>query len=363
MSKRYPGNFITGNPVALSQTSNNGVWDLKDNYAAVGNDTWQAAASGSYEIPRSLRFRNGNAPQLNRTPTVAGNRRIWTKSVWVKRGASGDGTGSNHHFVFNSGSSSQEVLDFYVNTIRLYFTGGTYILITTQYYRDYSAWYHIVWSVDTTQASAANRVKLYVNGQQVTNWSTFTPPPQNFDCNNNNTVAHNIGYNGASNYFDGYMADVYHIDGQQLDPSYFGYKDSITGIWQPKRYTGSYGTNGFYLPFNQYTSPIMLGKNSGNPSNLLTYSEQLDNAIWGKPASPVAPVVTANAALAPDGSLTADLVTFAGATTHPVIQEITVPSFTVGDTYTASMYLKTSVAGTYNLQLDYFLTAGGKKVN
>lgn len=277
MSKRYPGNFITGNPVALSQSSNNGIFDLKDQYHAISNGTWQET-DGVYESSKSLRFRYSSPAFLNRTPATVGNRRTWTKSVWVKRGASGDGTGSGHMFLFNTGASSQEVLDFYQNTIRLYFTGGTYLLQTTQRFLDYSAWYHIVWTVDTTLVSASERVKLYVNGERVTAFSTNIPPPQNFDCNNNNATVHNIGYNGASNYFDGYMAEINHIDGQALDASYFGYTDSITGIWQPKKYTGAYGTNGFYLPFNCNGdfSTLLADKRSDNTtpnSNGLTVTQ------------------------------------------------------------------------------------------
>jgi hypothetical protein len=360
MSKRYPGNSITGNPVALSQTSNNGIWDLKDNYAAVGNGTWQEV-DGIYEIPNSLRFRSATSAYLSRTPSVAGNRRTWTLSAWVKRSV----LGSVQQIICAGTPASSPWTFFYFNsddTLHFYeYNGTTYLLTTTPVFRDTSAWYHIVLSFDSTQAAAPDRTKIYVNGrkQELSGVGYVT---QNFDTTWNNTaLTNNIGRRGdASQYFDGYMTEMNFIDGQALDPSYFGYTDSITGIWQPKRYTGGYGTNGYYLPFNQYASPRMLGKNY-NSSNLLTYSEQLDNAAWSKPAAPVAPTVTANAIAAPDGSNTADLITFAGATTHACYQEYTVPTFVTGDTYTASMYLKTSVAGTYNLQLVYFYTSGGNQ--
>ena len=362
MSKRYPGNSITGNPVALSQTSNNGIWDLKDSYTAVGNNTWQEV-DGIYEIPNSLRFRSATSPYLQRTPAVAGNRRTWTWSAWVKKGVNG-----NYQHLFGAranGSANQVGFIRFSNNDNLHiFSRNSAATLEFEYmsnmvFRDNSAWYHIVVILNTPAVAPLERLLVYVNGVRQTS-SNIGSPTQNLDCTINLVDIHQIGSTGSEYYFDGNMAEVNFVDGQALDPTYFGYTDTVTGIWQPKKYTGGYGTNGYYLPFNQYASPRMLGKNY-NPSNLLTYSEQLDNAAWVKPAAPVAPTVTANATFAPNGTMTADLVTFAGATTHPCIQEVTIPTFVAGDTYTASMYLKTSVAGTYNLQLVYFYTSGGNQ--
>jgi hypothetical protein len=125
-------------------------------------------------------------------------------------------------------------------------------------YRDPSAWYHIVVAVDTTQATAANRIKLYVNGLQVTALGTANYPTQNFDSwvNTTSTVhQHGLYSTGTPYYFDGYLAEVNFVDGQALTPSSFGTTDAY-GVWQPIRYTGTYGTNGFYLPFtiHHYTT-------------------------------------------------------------------------------------------------------------
>ena len=364
MSKRYPGNSITGNPVALSQTSNNGIWDLKDNYTAVGNETWQEA-DGIYEIPRSLRLRNDG--YFSKVPPTTTNRTTWTVSLWTKISQT-----NATRTLFGAGNSatgggSGFACGFYNNNRFRFSAGGgvTFNYNSTQNFRDPSAWYHVVVVWDSTNSSSIDRIRVWINNVRITSWAVQTNPSGNTAIDWNNSSA--TMYVGAENdagtivRHEGYITEFHSVDGVGLDPSYFGYADPITGIWHPKKYTGQYGTNGFYLPFNQYTSPIMLGKNSGNPSNLLTYSEQLDNAVWAKPAAAVAPVVTANQIAAPDGTTTADLVTFAGATTHPVLQEVTVPSFTIGDTYTASIYLKTSVAGRYNLQLVYFLTAGGNQ--
>jgi hypothetical protein len=145
---------------------------------------------------------------------------------------------------------------------------------TTQVFRDPSAWYHIVLTVDTTQATAANRVKLYLNGSEITAFGTSNNPTQNTTVGiNNNSTASRIGGDdplASSRYWDGYQTEINFIDGQALTPSSFGLNDPETGVWSPKRYTGTYGTNGFYLNFsdNSGTTSTTLGKDSsGNGNN------------------------------------------------------------------------------------------------
>jgi hypothetical protein len=143
-------------------------------------------------------------------------------------------------------------------------------MVSTPVYRDPSAWYHIVYKVDTTQATAADRVRVYINGVEITAWATNTPPPQNTDTAVNNNVAHNIGRNtrNSNDYLDGYFAEVNLIDGQALTPTSFGAFDAVTGVWNPTRYTGTYGTNGFYLNFSDPTSTTTIGYDySGNSNN------------------------------------------------------------------------------------------------
>jgi hypothetical protein len=140
-------------------------------------------------------------------------------------------------------------------------------LTSTAKFRDPSAWYHVVLSVDTTQATSTNRVKMYVNGVEQTISGTY--PTQNTDMEINKNVAHTIG-SYSTNYFDGYMTEINFVDGQALTPSSFGETDSNTGVWKPKAYTGTYGTNGFYLKFadNSGTTSTTLGKDtSGNGNN------------------------------------------------------------------------------------------------
>ena len=250
-----------------------------------------------YTIGRSLRFRSSASAYLNRTPASASNRTTWTWSAWVKKAA----TTQQGIFSSQSPSSSADYdsLEFYQDTIRWYFNGaiGSF-LRTTAVYRDPSAWYHIVASVDTTQATASNRMKLYINGVQVTAFTNETYPSQNYNTFANNTYKQAIGAFASatsSSFFDGYLAEVNFIDGQALTPSSFGAYDT-NGVWQPKKYTGTYGTNGFYLPFSNTTSTTTLVQDSsgnGNnwtPNNIsltagTTYDSMIDSPTVSASAS------------------------------------------------------------------------------
>jgi len=221
------------------------------------------SVSGGYNIANSLRFNSGSSDYLNRTFGSPTNNKIFTFSFWIKRGDL-----AREQFFFNGAGASQ----FYINNEdKLYYydqtAGGTYK--TTQVFRDVSAWYHIVVAEDTTQATAGNRVKIYVNGTQVSAFDIQTNPTQNNSSAwNANATAYYVGrYNPSPSgyYWNGYMSEMYFIDGQQLDPSYFGETDTPSGIWIPKAYTGSFGTNGFYLKFANSAS---LGvDSSGNGNN------------------------------------------------------------------------------------------------
>jgi hypothetical protein len=229
------------------------------------------AAVGEYQISRSLRFNSADSAYLSRTPASASNRKTWTWSGWVKISAistlgtffSAD-TGSPNPFVdFSFQNDNTIQLDFSVSS-------GRYQPKTTAVYRDPSAWYHVVVAVDTTQATEANRAKVYVNGVQQT--TSAVGIPQNTDLSVNNTVVHNIGRRAVANdsYFNGYLTEINFIDGQALTPSSFGETNATTGVWSPIRYAGSYGTNGFYLNFsdNSDVTAATLGADySGNGNN------------------------------------------------------------------------------------------------
>ena len=262
---RYPGNvqFYTGGTVTYS----NGY--IVHNFTASGTlaPTTPTVVS-EYQISRSLRFNSADSTYLNRTPASAGNRTTWTWSAWVKRSTLG-----TEQQLFSASNSSELAFGTGANIDKLfYIDSATSYRITTQVFRDVSAWYHIVFVWDTTQATAENRIKLYVNGTEVTSFSTFSNPTQNQTSSINNNSLHYLGeyYGGGAYYYNGYMTEVNFIDGQALPPTSFGYVNPATGIWSPAKYVGGYGTNGFYLNFsdNSNTTAATLGKDySGNGNN------------------------------------------------------------------------------------------------
>ena len=224
-----------------------------------------------YNLTNSLRFRSSASAYLNRTPASAGNRKTWTWSSWVKRGTLGSQDDLFAAYV-GSGTTDNQYFNLFFdssNTLRVSGYSTSY-LTTTQVFRDPSAWYHIMCVVDTTSATANNRIRLYVNGSEITAFSTRNNPTLNDDLGINQAVQHQIGQNLFGSYFDGYLEEINFIDGQALTPTSFGSFNALTGVWQPARYTGTYGTNGFYLPFTDNSalttsSNVGLGKDfSGN---------------------------------------------------------------------------------------------------
>jgi len=218
--------------------------------------------TGGYQISRSLRFNSADGAYLNRTPASAGNRRTFTVSLWMKQSvvsAVNDFFGTTTAFLRIRSNADGKQLQF--NDSSVGFLNSNNVL------RDPSAWYHFVMAVDTTQATASNRVILYINGVNSTNTSG-SYPSQNYDYSINNASEQLVGK--GSSYADGYITEVNFIDGQALTPSSFGETDTQTGVWKPKAYSGSYGTNGFYLNFsdNSNTTSATLGKDySGNGNN------------------------------------------------------------------------------------------------
>lgn len=276
-------------------------------------DLFFTPTSGAYTVSKSLRFRSGSTTYLNRTPTTPTSGTTWTWSGWIKRGA----LGSAYFGVFGAGSNGTTTYDalYYTtstNTISFFIANGASLnLETTQVFRDPSAWYHLVAVYDSTQTTASDRAKLYINGVKVTAFSTATYPTQN-------TVSAGINANGIVNVigasrttavvfpYDGYMAEVNFLDGyptvggttynattwNSLNvATLFGAYDT-NGIWQPAAYTGSYGNNGFYLKFTDVgaTSGSNTGygkdfagtnywttNNFGTTSTATTYDSMLDS--------------------------------------------------------------------------------------
>ena len=233
-----------------------------------------APAGGGYQVERSLRFNSSDSAYLSRTPSTAGNRKTWTWAGWVKR----SGLTSSRNFLFGCGPDGNDFfgVEFSNSSDALiiqHYAGGTqYLAVTTQVFRDASAWFHLAIALDTTQATNTDRVKAYVNGERVTAFSTYSTWPQNLDANFNRAATTLIGRltTDLSFYFNGYLADIHFIDGQALTPSSFTEVSATTGQLIPKAYTGSFGTNGFWLKFsdNSAATATTLGKDySGNSNN------------------------------------------------------------------------------------------------
>ena len=192
------------------------------------------------------------ATYLDRTPSSAGNRRTFTISFWTK--ISG-GFGSSSRWIFGAGTQSSDN-DYLLfpsgDTLKFSFaTEASGNVATNRVFRDPSAWYHVVVAVDTTQATAADRVKMYVNGDQITSFGTASYPAQNYETSINNTVLNRIGARAysATGYYNGYFSQFILVDGTALTPSTFG-STNANGIWVPNTSPSvTYGTNGFKLDF------------------------------------------------------------------------------------------------------------------
>ena len=213
-----------------------------------------------FPVGRSLRFNDDDTPELTRNFTSAGNRRTFTYSVWVKR--SDDGAGGINHTLFDTAAGDGIHIRAGSNASHIQVNYGTdKEVVTNALFRDKAAWYHIVVAIDTTQGTDTNRIKVYVNGVQQT-FSAANYPNQNVDGHFNNAVVHKIGRQAAlARYFDGYMAEINFIDGLALGPTHFGTTDPAAGNgqWLPTRFTGTYGNNGFYLPFKGYGIAVATG--------------------------------------------------------------------------------------------------------
>ena len=201
-------------------------------------------------VTNSCRF-DGSSSYMHKTPSSAGNRQKWTFSFWAKV------AGNFNYYIFSSGTAATDRTYIYFNDGALGVqnridSSNVLDLITNAFHKDVAAWYNFVVAIDTTQGTAANRAKCYVNGTQITSFETETYPDQNVNTFVNNTQLHTVGKPSwtDSAYYSGYMAEAVFIDGQQLTPTSFGEFDEDSGIWKPINVSGlTAGTNGFYLDF------------------------------------------------------------------------------------------------------------------
>ena len=243
-----------------TSTTATGVWQQEEQYEAKVTDTWPQRALFT---TKSARFNSASSDYLNRTPGSASNRRTFTFSSWIKRSAL-----SNFFSILggNGGSNGNYLTWWDDDTLAFTdYNGADFIVRTNAKFRDVSAWYHLVLSVDSTQGTAANRIKIYVNGVQETSLAQSSYPSQNYDFEINNNVIQYVGHN-SYNYMNGYMAETILVDGTQLAPTSFGVTNS-DGVWTPIPYSGTYGTNGFNL---QFENAAALGTDSSPNGNTFT---------------------------------------------------------------------------------------------
>jgi hypothetical protein len=248
---------------------------------------WLANAGGaSYEIDQSIRFNDNDSAYLTRTPGSAGNQRTFTFSTWVKFC-----TIKADNTLFSSwiaSGASAYALIYIDGTFNLRFEDQNNTkIITDQVFRDTSAWYHVVVRVDTTDSTSGDRYQMYINGSRVTSFKTETQPAVNYQTNVNKAQPHYLGRNGyslAMLYSDLYQAETHFIDGTALAASSFG-ETNDDGVWIPKAYSGSYGTNGFYLTgatASDLGEDFSGNNNDFTSSGLTTADQRLDTPTLNK---------------------------------------------------------------------------------
>jgi hypothetical protein len=208
-----------------------------------------ASAAGGYVVDNSCRFNPSSSDYLSKTFGSAGDRDTWTFSCWVKKSKNG----SEQRLLTTSDNSTfDDFIRFNSGDTFTVECNNATVLTTNRLFRDNSAFYHIIVVWNSGNATSGDRCRLYVNGTRETSFSTETYPSQNQDSFINNNTAHYIGVTNVtanSHHFNGYMSEINFIDGQALAPSDFGEFDEDSGIWKPIAYEGTYGTNGFYLDF------------------------------------------------------------------------------------------------------------------
>ncbi len=218
----------------------------------------RGSVSTGYDIDNSCKFNSASSEAITTTNQAAGNQKTWTWSGWIKR--TNDSTSVAEH-LFGAGGAYLRFVSG--ETLNVQQNGSS--LTTNQVFRDNAAWFHLVWILDTTQSTEADRSRIYINGSRITSFSSASYPSLNADLDVG-------GQSGSSNWlqlgrwyaggraFNGYMAEIHYLNGTVAEPSNFGETDSDSGIWIPKEYTGSgYGTQGYYYKFDDSSN---MGKDS-----------------------------------------------------------------------------------------------------
>jgi len=234
-------------------------------------------AADAYDIDNSLRFNRDDSPRLTDTTNATGDKQKFTVSAWVKHYYKGSG-GQYIWNMYHGSPSDANWIAFGFNANSQFACqswNSDLSLLSTARHRDPSAWYHVVLAVDTTQSTEALRARVYINGSEITVWSTENRPDQNHEYNavgtSGATIAIGCAFNDGSppaayGFQEFYLADFYFIDGTQYAPGDFGETDEDSGIWKPKNFSGTFGSNGIKLEFG--TSGTLGEDTSGNSDDL-----------------------------------------------------------------------------------------------
>ena len=244
---------------------------IKGNHAGLGGAGAPGGALGSFyshTIDQSLRFNDDDSAYLSWTPSSTGSRQITTYSYWIKKNE-----GSHSLLDMGTGTTTRFFHGYTNDSLQwMYYPGSNYDQnVATAKFRDSSAWYHVLYRIDVTQSTNTDRIRIYVNGTQLTDFSnTGGYPAQNTDLEylNVSGVEHRIGrsWHSNNNYYDGYLAEVHYVDGTSYGPDTFG--ETKDGVWVPKEVSGvSYGTNGFHLPF---ADSNYIGRDKSGSKTLVT---------------------------------------------------------------------------------------------
>ena len=266
MAKRNGG--IIGPANIPTSSAAAGVWRLRDAFNSIKNGTWPLTRSVA---TNSARFSVGSTDSLSKTAGTFTSRTTFTVSAWVKLTGLG---GVNQIPIVSFDGSNQYCAIRFSTSFTLdpisYQGATTGRTTSSAVYRDYSAWYHVLVAIDSTQATAANRIRSYINGSEITSFSSTTYPTQNTNMISTSMTTIRVGagvdQTATTSYYDGYISEINYVDGQQLTPSSFGASNS-SGVWYPIAYQGTYGTNGFYLKFANSAS---LGTDSSGNTNNFT---------------------------------------------------------------------------------------------
>lgn len=256
-----------------------------------GSSALNFSSAGDYEILNSLSFDGASSPKLTMTPGAAGDRRKWTWSCWTKITQPLNGGNAIGLFGQNTNNSATANIQIDGTSGEFHFenyTGAYQVLqVSERKLLDHGNWYHLMVVLDTAQGTAANRVKMYVNGDQVTTKTggSHALPDQNAELRISNNTEHQVGQVNGSYHYDGQMAEMYFLDGLALTPASFGVADATYGNWKPIQYTGAAGGDeSFYLNFSVAgAGTSACGKDfSGNnnnfaSANLSAHDRKLDS--------------------------------------------------------------------------------------